>query len=276
MDRRTVILWALGAGQLLAVVLACSALEWADSEWVALVCIAILYAQPYFAGIWIGFGRRSLPWRILAVAACLTGLTWVDSVLNDSLRNVVVALSPGIGGALALVLLARAFGFRLRDTTAESQSPDAARYQFSLLSLLKWTTVIAVLCSLGALANPAAFEEMGGLSWETMLLLLAFHTPIAGILFIEFAILLGMRRPWIGLAGLLPVAFAIIWLLCRNTGQLAPFLWLAGCLMVWFGVCVLPLRLFGYRFGRRRKSDAAAPRSVALEERTTDHTDYHG
>ncbi len=260
MNRRTVILWTLGAGQLLAAAIACAALDWAESEWTVFACVAILYAQPYFAGIWIGFGYRSLPWRMLAVAACLTGMTWAETLLYDHIRNLTAALSPGIAVALALMLLARAFGFRLYDRTVQSQSPNTTKYQFSLLSLLKWTTVIAVLCSLGALANPAAFEQMGVSYWGSILLLLAFHTPIAGILFLEFAILLSMRRPWIGLALLVPAALVIVWLLGRNTGQLASFLWGSGCLMVWFALCLLPLRLFGYRFGRRRQ-----PQQEAIE-----------
>ncbi len=254
MTHRTATLWALGVMQLLAIAVAFAAMEagWADNDWFRIACVPILYVQPYVAGIWIGFGEKSLPWRMLGVAAFLTCLTWVSLKHFFSLPGAVLELSPGIAVALAFMLLARAFGYRLREENAESPGDGSARFQFTVRSLLKWTAVTAMLFSLAALVNPGATQTGVGPLWQMALALLVFHVPLAAILFVEFTILLGMRRPWIGFALFVPVVLGGISPLGWNSGVVTELLLGASLLMAWFALCFLPLRLFGYRFGRCR------------------------
>ncbi len=133
-------------------------------------------------------------------------------------------------------------------------------------SILEWTAVTAMLCSLAALAHPDASKEMRNFGWEGALTLCMIHGPFAGFCVAELAIVLGMRRPWIGLGLLVPVALALAGLFGWTQGEIAGIVCVAVCLMLWFAIAFVPLRLLGYRFGRCRSTDTETRATDVPEE----------
>ena len=253
MNRRHVVLWGLGAAQLLIAATALVAFEYLSSDWILNPCVAIIFAQSYLAGAWIASGDRSMPWRLLVVAALFVGFTWIPSW---QLPDLLIGISPGTIAVLTLLLPLRLLGFRVRDRIVERQRNTARRLQFSLRSILEWTAASAMFCSLAALVQPAVAEELGNLGWDDLLPLLLIHGPFAGVCAAELAIVLGMRRPWMGFTVLLPVVLAIAGLIEWLHADFEDLLSITFVLMFWFVICFIPLRIFGYRFGRQGPIDA--------------------
>lgn len=259
MNRRTVILWTLGVGQLLIWAIALRLAETAIREGFAAPCMAIVYGQFYLTGVWIAAAKRSIRWRLVVVAACLTRLTWVQGEGFTDMSGLTLVLGPGIVATLLPLLLACAFGLRFHDQEPETQPSNPVRFQFSLRSILEWTAVVAILFSLAAIVHPDVMVELRRLGLEDAAMLPLIHGPFAAICLAEMAAILSMRRPWIGLALLLPVGLAVGswlgWMFGDDTAEVPA---LVVCLMLWFAISFLPLRLLGYRFGRRRTVDAGA------------------
>ena len=52
----------------------------------------------------------------------------------------------------------------------------------------------------------------------------------------------------------------------KSVTEIAGILWLAACLMLWFAIAFVPLRLLGYRFGRCHSTATEPPATDAAEE----------
>lgn len=256
MNPRNVILVALGVLELLAVAVAIIAIDdWLSSEWMILPVITILYAQPYLVGIWIAFGERSLLWRLVVVAACMTGLS---VYVNDAFFRIVVVVIvsiPGIPLVLVLLLLARAFGLRFYDSFARTNSQNAAKFQYSIRHMFEWTAAIAVLCSLAAVTPPAIPRSLYQAFVDDGLQLCLLHAQLVTTSLACVIVVLAMRRVWLGLALLVPSGLVLAYLLHQPLGGAAwQIIVFSACLMAWIIFCLVPIRLFGYRYGRRPRA----------------------
>jgi hypothetical protein len=256
MNRRMLILWGLGAGQLFVAAIAVVSIEHLSNDWLLYLCIGIVFGQSYLAGVWIACGHRSMPWRLLGVAGLLVGLTWIPAW---QLSAMLTDLSPATIVVLAFLLPLRVIGFRVCDGIGERKLNDSRRLQFSLRSILEWTAASAMFCSLAALVQPQTVTEIWALGWDRLLLI---HCPFAGTCVAELAIILGMRRPWIGFTVLVPIVVAIAGLIGWAQDELEGFLSISFFLMLWFAVSFVPLRLLGYRFGRSRAGSIPLPQST--------------
>ena len=264
-SRRAAILWALAVGQFLITVVAFATAFRMPNEWLVYVCLGLHYSQPYLAGVWIASGRRSLPWRFVVVAALLTSLSFLPRVFTPSLQESIVLLSPGIIAVLVPMLAARTLGLRVYHEVAECPRKDSRWLQFSLRSAFEWTAATAMVCSLAALAGPRVSSAFQGISGKIPVILLV-HVPFAAVCVAELTVLLGMRRPWIGLLILFPTALAVGGVIGWVTGALEGLLVVSTCLVLWFAICFTPLRLFGYRFGRQPRMDLKSGPTNAPEE----------
>ena len=256
MNPRNVILVALGVLELLAATAAVIALEdWLPSEWAIFPVIAVIYAQPYLVGVWIAFGERSLPWRLVAVAACLTGLS---QCVNDApiwIGLVVIVSIPGIPLVLGLLLLARVFGLSFYDSLARIDSQKTPAFQYSIRHMLEWTAAIAVLCSLAAMASPELPRSLYGTFVDHGLHWCSLHGLLVTISLACVIVVLAMRRVWLGLALLVPSGLFLAYLLHQPLNSTAwQMIVFSGCLMAWITFCLVPVRLFGYRYGRRPRA----------------------
>lgn len=253
-SRRAAILWVLAVGQFLIAAVAFATAFRMPNEWFLYVCFGLHYSQPYLAGVWIASGRRSLPWRFVVVAALLTSLSFLPGMSTPSLQESIVVLSPGIIAALVLMLAARTLGLRVYHEVAERPREDSRWLQFSLRSAFEWTAATAMVCSLAALAGPRVSSAFQGISGKIPVILIV-HVPFAAVCVAELMVLLGMRRPWIGLLILFPIALAVGGLIGWVTEALEVILVVMTWLVLWFAICFTPLRLFGYRFGRHSRKD---------------------
>ncbi len=256
MNPRNVILVSLGVLELLAATAAVIAFEdglpW---KWAIFPVIAVIYVQPYLIGIWVAFGERTLPWRLVAVAAGLTGLSQYANYAPIWMTLVVLVSIPGISLVLGLLLLARAFGLNFYDSLTRIDSQQAPAFQYSIRHMLEWTAAIAVLCSLAAMAPP----ELPGSLYEAFVddgvQLCSHHGLLAATSLACVIVVLAMHRVWLGLAFLVPSGLLLAYLFhqpLRSAGW--EIVVLSGCLMAWITFCLLPVRLFGYRYGWRPRA----------------------
>lgn len=250
MNRRNVILAGLGVLELLVAGLAFFISGMAVPAWIALPCAAVLYAQPYLVGIWIAFGERTLPWRAVAVAAVLTCLTHCMHDVSSMTTQAIFGLSPGIVLILGLLLLGRAFGLRFYDSSSHTLAASP-RFQFSLRHMLEWTAAVAVLCSLATVLPPGSRTEIHAIVLNEATMLCVIHGFTGGVCLALLGVVLGMRRPRLGLAWLVPPVLLVAGLVGAVTpaGILGMGAF-AVCFMVWMSICFFSLRHFGYRYGR--------------------------
>ena len=255
MNRRNVILVSLGALELLVAAVAFVILGWTESEWTSLVCAAVFYAQPYLLGIWIAFGQRTLPWRMVAVAITSTCLT--HCLVPYMAPWFIAVLSPGIPVILGVLLLARILGPRFYDSSTTTPPDDSPKFQFSLCRMLEWTAAVAALCSMAAIAPPDVYDELDSFVTGEPLILVAIHGLLGGISLAFVAAILGMRCPWLGVGVLGAAGLLAAYLLHRVLGAEPSEMFLfIVCFMLWLTLCLVPVRLFGYRYGRRRLATA--------------------
>ena len=261
MRHRAVILWGMFAGQLIVAAVAIGLCRPPPNPWLRYASLAILLAQFHLLGVWIGSGRRSIPWRLIAVAACLTGLTWLPGASTPF--SVCV---PGIFVSAAIFVVVRSFGYQLLEPERRLDTRLPSLRQFSLRSVLIWITVVAILLSLASMAHPVVLRRI---QREPVLVLLV-HFVVGSVCTAELSVLLAKRPSWIKGVFLYLTAMALVFPL---TGE-GRYLWFANLVMLWLAVSFLPLRMLGYRFGRARTSaDEAVASSATDEEDTTARTE---
>ncbi len=270
MNRRTVILWGLGAGQLLSAAIALALMETSSGGWIDTFLAAIMYGQFYLAGVWIAAGQRSIRWRLVAVAVCLTSLTWCPREAVPVVQQAIAYLGPGIVMALLPLLLARALGRRFYELGSATPSSNVPRFQFTLRSILESTAAVAVLFSLASLVHPGVIAAWTGIGLKEATFLLLIHLTFAAICLGEMIAIMATQRPWLGIALFLPAGIAIGGCFGWMMEDVAEILSLVVCLMLWFAIAFVPLRLLGYRFGRCRTIDKPLLQSPSQEDSAVD------
>ena len=246
MNRRDVILVGLGVFELLVAAAVYVADDSVGADWISLAFAAILFAQPHLVAVWIAFGERTLLWRLVAVVACLACLSRLAAVFP------VTLVTSGIAPVLGALLLARLLGLRFYDVAVVPQGDSSPRLQFSLSRMLEWTAAVAVLCSMAAITPPDIYRELYSLVTDEPLFGVALHGLLGGVSLAFVAAVLGMRRPWLALGVLGAVGLLAAYLLHRVLGtELSEMFVFIACFMFWLTLCLAPVRLFGYRYGRR-------------------------
>ena len=268
MNRRNVILVGLGVLELLVAAAAYVCEESLDAYWIRIACDSIVSAQPYLVAIWIAFGERTLPWRLVTVAACLVCLDHCPESAIVITSDAIAVYSPGIVPVLGPLLLARTLGLGFYDASTTMPSNNSTSFQFSLRRMLEWTAAIAVLCSLGAMVSPVILRILSEVFASSGLLLCLFHGQLAATVLACVIAVLAVRRVWLGLAFVVPFGLFLAYLLHQPQYCTA---WKAiefsACLMTWITFCLLPVRHFGYRYGRPPRLAAdAEPGNCPFQE----------
>ncbi len=128
---------------------------------------ALAFSQVSLVAIWLGLGRRPLPWRLVGMV--LTVATW-SGALPWVLRNGPPFHRPtpwaimllGLGLLIVIgVAIARTLGVRLVEIDAPAEEPGdgLGRRQFSLGYLLAWMTAVPIV--LGMLQYMIPGELLG-------------------------------------------------------------------------------------------------------------------
>jgi hypothetical protein len=257
MNRRAVILWGVGAGQLLSAAIALALMETSSGGWIDTFLAAIMYGQFYLTGIWVALGYRISPWRLLAIGIFLTCLTWGDGDVLENLHGMMFIFGANMVITLGALFLARMCGFRLHDFEIR-HAGNMSKLQFSLRSILIWTAVIAMLLSLASLMNPD-IAQMPPFNWPDLLFLVPLLLLFTGTCLLELAIMLAMRRPWLGHIVCVPIVLSLFGLLGWFQGEAEVFVGVGTCTVLWFALSFWPLRLLGWRFGRPKPMDGESP-----------------
>jgi hypothetical protein len=244
--------WAMAAWQLSVAAVAYYGFESTTSPLVAIPCIAVIFCQPYLMGLWIALGGILSPWRLVIVATLLTGLTWAQNPHVPNLRAAIAVSSPGIIVTLTILLLAGTIGFRLDQYWNHPRVDHSRKLQFTLWSVLEWTTAIAILFSLAALVSPSVRADIGKVGWPAALPVIVVHLIVAGICLGELAVLLMVRQPAIGIAVFMAIVLLFATFLGALSDQIVGTVVAAFCFTLWFALSTVPLRLLGYRIVWRR------------------------
>ncbi len=258
MKRRTGVVWGFAGAQLVAAAAACAVIDPSSTEWISLAGQVVVICQLNLAGIWIALGHRISPWRLLAVGAFLTCLTWWDSDILENLHEMMFIVTPNIFITLGALSLARMCGFCLHDFEIR-HAGNMSKLQFSLRSILIWTAVIAMLLSLASLMNPEIAQMPASFNWPDVLFIIPLLLLFTGTCLAELAIVLAMRRPWLGHVVFLPIVLSLFGLLGWFQAEAEVFVGVGTCTVLWFALSFWPLRLLGWRFGRPKPMDGESP-----------------
>jgi len=134
-------------------VLALATMGWLGSGWgdssgfLSFLLTSSAFGQGSLLGIWIGFGGRATPWRLIGTTIGLVVCTWCLKMgfphADMHLWGYCV-LPETIGTSLLLVLL-RFCGLGITWHAPGSPAPEKQKLQFSIRSLMEWTAALAVL-----------------------------------------------------------------------------------------------------------------------------------
>lgn len=118
--------------------------------WPQVICAAVRYTQLSLAGVWLVLGRTSGPLRLLGVATVVAvwSTVWLLFVDDSAgLANWLAANSLMLLCAAAGMLVLRLSGMRIIDLYQPDDPPTRpyAPRQFSILYLLGWITVVAIV-----------------------------------------------------------------------------------------------------------------------------------
>jgi hypothetical protein len=142
-------------------------------------------SQAGILAIWVGMGGKRSPCRLVGTLLPLMASAWLTrecSILRDDYRLLELAFSLEVFVhqtilSTMLFLLARLGGIAVSGDSEADSARIPGKWQYSLRSLLAWTTALAVL--LGALVSfwhylSGRFPRLG----EYGMVLLAYNTPI--------------------------------------------------------------------------------------------------
>ena len=211
---------------------------------------------------WIALGGRGTPWRLVAAVLGVATWIWTSNWFFDSapypMRGTFVEFWTTILAAemfvlSGLLMLARLLGLELTDTlrgdTTQAVADDTQWIQFSLRTLMSWTTAVAVLLAtlryfprpllenlleeqliFAAILLGSAFTALGalwialGVRWPTVRIIVLVVTLIVGVAIFQLAA--GSRKDLEGI-----VTFFV-----AQAAYLVGSLWLvrlAGYRLVW-------------------------------------------
>lgn len=116
-------------------------------EPIFLLFISMAIGQGSLVGIWVAFGGRATPWRLIGGTVGLIGWMWcLDIGLPQSEAHywTYYVLAQTVGTGLPFVAL-RFCGLGIHRHRPGSPTPKKQGLQFSIRALLEWTTALAVL-----------------------------------------------------------------------------------------------------------------------------------
>jgi hypothetical protein len=221
---------------------------------IELMVMTLAISQGSLLGIWAALGGPPAPWRLLATAAALVACMWLlPGLFVDADVEVwtYVVFTQMVGTSLPLLAL-RLRGLGIVRPTPSDPEPELQKLQFTLRSLLEWTTALAVLLGMVQM-TPEDFRE-AFTSWQGGLEIVAIFGGDALLALAALWTALGAR--WtaarlllLGLAGgVAATGIAVVDAPYRLITALAFLLlsvaWLVGSLWVF--------RVAGYRLAWRR------------------------
>ena len=240
---------------------------WASgvSDWLLWTLFAMAPCHGSLLAVWIALGGKATPWRLVAAVLGVAAWMWISHWFPDSdphsMREMFVEvwttdLTAEMFVLSGLLMLARLLGLELTDTshgdTTQAVADDTQWIQFSLRTLMSWTTAVAVL-----LATLRYFPK-----WP-LVTVLNEPLPYAAILLGDALPALGAL--WLALGSRWPVKRIIVLVVAsigsvtifRLTGGLGAELWQIATFVVAQAVYLVGslwlVRLAGYRLVWRRR-----------------------
>lgn len=214
-----------------------------------LLFVSMAIGQGSLVGIWIAFGGRATPWRLIGGTVGLIGCTWCLEIglpQSGAYYWTYYVLAQTVGTGLLLVAL-RFSGLGINWRPPGSPAPEKQRLQFSIRSLMEWTAGLAVL--LGTLPmTPEEFREV--FARETLGAFGVFGSSA----------LLALATLWISLGTRRAVARILVLCLALVAASVSMTIVLPGlgggillsvCCVFWLVSSLWVLRRAGYRLAWR-------------------------
>ena len=246
MNRRRITIFLLLAVHAMAVIGACAA----TYETSRMLGFSLAYGQGSLLAVWAAMSGRRRPWRFLAVMIVLlviaidVGQVWRLRNLEDLLG---LMFSQLLAAAPFLFLL-RFVGFELTAVPASSDGDSFRKMQFSLRSLMAWTTGAAVLLSV--LSIFADYLLPGGQGWVEELLQILVMLGLMGLLaMVTVCAALGTERTWLRFTmfGLALLVLGILLDLVVNDPPRGYTFLIFLCSTMWTFASLWVFRGLGYR-----------------------------
>jgi len=211
----------------------------ATYETPTMLAFSLAYGQGSLLAIWAAMSGRRRPWRFLAVMIVLIVIA-IDAGQVKRLRDLedlLGLMGSQLFAAAPFLFLLRFVGFELTATPASFDGDIPRKLQFSLRSLMAWTTGSAVLFSV--LSIFAGYLLPMGQGWVEELLRILAMLGLMGLLaMVTVCAALGTERTWLrftmfGLALLVlgalldlviddpPRGYTFLIFLCSNTWTFA-------------------------------------------------------
>jgi len=206
--------------------------------------MGLVFSQTSLLGIWGGSGGNRWWIRLVGV---LVGVGYLGSQLlvcfgEPGLVPLVVVFDTLI--VSAVLLLARCFGFRTRHTS--DQVTPATEMQFSIRHLMILTLVVGCLLAL-------AKWQQRYLDVDDWPLLALIAAPFATVGLVSVWVILGARRPFVGIVVLFAVAVGAAYGIEKSLGSPPFFAALITTMTqaISLAVSLLLVRSWDYRLRRR-------------------------
>ena len=164
-------------------------------ELLTFLLMSLATAQGSLLGIWVALGGPPTPWRLIGAVVTLVGLMWVlYAAFPGSGVEVWAYFMLAQSLATSLPLLALRFrGLAVALPDPDDSAPQMQKLQFSLRSLLEWTTALAVL--LGTLQMTTEEFQKPFTSWQGLAEIGALLCADALLALAALWMALGARSP---------------------------------------------------------------------------------
>ncbi|MEE8451362.1 MAG: hypothetical protein V3R99_05580, partial [Thermoguttaceae bacterium] len=256
-DRRCLILGAIAVIHVLVgVMLDLGLLGGRGNDLVQIVFYSFVPCQGSFLGFWAAFGGKASPWRfviavVFAVAWCWSGIGPRDGWLWSFIRLDLMFLV----GSLLLGLRFVGLGLSRGDTCLSSDK--RYRIQFSLRSMLGYTTAIAILLGLFHYLPQQFLTTAGRMHTEADVAPVFGLIVGAGVFIAVVSLWISMSQPSMVLRIVVPIVVAGV---CTVMAELIlpeherwALALLFYCQTILLIASVWPVRLAGYRLIWRRR-----------------------
>lgn len=166
MKRRWILLGIVVSVNLLLECAAIGTEPFVGPHWlISYAVIAIPASHGSLLGFWAALGGRATPWRLVVAAVGAVAamrLLAQSELMSDEPAMFVFLLLLQMGVVSLVLMIARFLGAELTDVRPDAAAPvapDRQWIQFSLGSLLSWTTAVAVLLATLHYLPRTAFED---------------------------------------------------------------------------------------------------------------------
>ena len=236
-----------------------------EPDWIYLTLYAMAPCHGSLLAVWIALGGRATPWRLVAAVLGVAAWLWASNSFFDSASYVMggtfveywtTILAAEMFVLSGLLMLARLLGLELTDAshgdTTQAVADDTQWIQFSLRTLMSWTTAVAVLLAILHYCPERLLEDV-------------FDGPLIFAAIILGSALTALGALWIALGGRWPVVRIVSLVVALITGVVLERLTTDSYVRLWqivtFFVAQVPylvvslwlVRLAGYRLVWRRR-----------------------